>query len=79
MDKRKFEKHKQKKNNSELEHLILWNVFTHSKGFFTLKTDTAPKTENEAVLFPTYPVSKGHLFVTWGKKRITEVSFLHGL
>lgn len=43
----------------------------------------APKIKKEAVVFPTYPISKGHLFVTWERRGgvwggVTEVFFLHG-
>ncbi len=31
---------------------------------FSLMTEAAPEIQNEAVVFPTYSISKGHLFVT---------------
>lgn len=39
----------------------VWNGFSHSP----ITNTSAP----EAVVVPRYPISKGHLFVTWGGKK----------
>lgn len=64
------------KKKYEWKHLTPWYSLTAD--FLAYATTKAVNNYNKAPVFSSYPISKGHLFVTWGEMGIVDMSFFHG-